>query len=256
MPLGRDNCSFATTRAHREAETLLQTLRDPTSGPRQEAQQADRLVYVVVEQNELLRLAQEVWIHQGHDATVEALDRIWGTRRDPEKRAPRVATDLRAALTEAARHDQAPPEERQRGGARTEMLWERLVRTRRRRNERSGSWVSRGLSTLRQPIPGAIRWLVERRRGWLTAAEGLSRLATLAVPALVYVLTLYTDTWGSELDVVSALAVGFGGKLAIDLGASGLRARAADDEPSHGGGDDAGVGRSRSPQSPGVGSSN
>ena len=39
---------------------------------------------------------------------------------------------------------------------------------------------------------------------------------------LVYVVTLYDDTWGSPLDFISAFAVGFAGKVALDFGTNGL----------------------------------
>jgi hypothetical protein len=39
------------------------------------------------------------------------------------------------------------------------------------------------------------------------------------------VLTLYGDTWGSPLDFLSAFAVGFAGKVGLDLGATGISLR-------------------------------
>jgi hypothetical protein len=56
--------------------------------------------------------------------------------------------------------------------------------------------------------------------GWFAVAEGVSLLLTLSVPVLIYVLTLYGDTWGSALDVLTAFGVGFAGKVALDIGTS------------------------------------
>jgi hypothetical protein len=105
---------------------------------------------------------------------------------------------------------------------------------------RFGAW--RAIAALARGVIAAAEWLLRRAadlaralgswlRGWLAVAELLSGLLKLSVPVLVYVLTLYGDTWGSPLDFLSAFAVGFAGKVGLDLGAAGISLRTGGSPP-------------------------
>jgi hypothetical protein len=93
-------------------------------------------------------------------------------------------------------------------------------------HEAPGSWSREALA---EDVPHevAVPGLRERLRGWLrrrlqftvASMAGLEAVITLigiAVPCAVYMLTLYTPTWGADADLLTAFAAGFAGKVVID----------------------------------------
>ncbi len=82
--------------------------------------------------------------------------------------------------------------------------------------------VTRLVVALIRAVLSVPVWIARRilglGRGWFAVAQTFSLLLTLSVPVIVYILTLYSDTWGSPLDVLTAFAAGFAGKIALDFG--------------------------------------
>jgi hypothetical protein len=241
MPERAGDRTFAATDAHKEANGLRLALQDdPPHAPA-------KLARVAEQETGLLRLAQEVWILQDRldRCVLPAKTQVVREEQELEVVGPQKGSDpfartvndlnaLESALKDAVacltglERKFAPA--MQPSGRRLDPLertLKRIVWLGRRLDIAAWHALTRFRRLLWGWIQGAHRRIVTRVRGWLAVAEGLSLLASLALPAIVYVLTLYTDTWGTPLDFASALGVGFAGKLAIDLGASGLSIRGA-----------------------------
>ena len=248
---------FSTTAAHTDAMSFSWYLTAPLK-----ADQATEAVSRVDRECKVLKLSIEIWrrqarlderIDDGSPADLERreleLDKLWGTPGDPTRRGLVTFAKLGTTLESANRQLRALEREHPR----------RIIRAGSSANpwrRRFAAWVNRDLARgarilamiwqgLRVALAVVVGWMVRvvgttitRISGWLAVAEALSLLLALTVPAAVYILGLYDEDWGSPLDVLTAFAAGFVGKLALDFGAGGITVGfsrgTADEEKKHG----------------------
>jgi hypothetical protein len=252
-PRGRSRY-FTETPVYEEAYTVLAKLqvepsvRDPAKPTAAELRKVGALCVLAEREATIVGLALEVWAcHARLDGDERGpglpepadnerdrweLEALWNDQGNVLKRNAAgfsaLTVELRRAVSRLAELEKkylvgiVPPsgpwERAKRGLTRARVQARRIAAA-------AGRAVVRLLTWLIGRIVGFWRALGSWLRGWLAAAELLSGLLKLAVPVLVYVLTLYGDTWGSPLDFLSAFAVGFAGKVGLDLGATGISLR-------------------------------
>jgi hypothetical protein len=224
-------------------------VRNSSAPTAEESRKIGALCVVAKREAEVLGLARGVWdLHARLDGDERGpglpedeesarsaleLEEIWKPFDGPaQERSPgeftKLTVQLKKALAQLTRLEAAYPR-----GLRRPRTWQE-------RAGDAGTWVVTRLASvldrLGRIVVGFVVWIVRRLllilraiwswfRGWLAAAELLSGLLKLAVPVVVYVLTLYGETWGSPLDILSAFAVGFAGKVGLDLGTAGISFR-------------------------------
>jgi hypothetical protein len=239
----RGTWRFADTNAAKDADKVLAILRDePTVNDPPSKEDVRKLSARWVRagrEREVVRLSLELWRRHdrldGRDLNTEAQQR----RDDQEMSAFWPPDDPRRrtaagfwSLTQRLRAANDELKTLQRGHWPRDPQSESRFQAAVDRVGAFGLWfaedawrfVSRRVIGLVHAILRFLASLSYRivgfARGWFAVAEAVSLLLTLSVPVLVYVLTLYTDTWGSPLDVLTAFAAGFAGKIALDFGTS------------------------------------
>lgn len=249
-PQGRQ---FTDTPAYADADQVLTKLHteprvaDPAAPTEAELRAVSALCVLVSREARLLELAREVWTRNARldgdergprlpePAEAERdkweLERLWEGAGKPATRSAARFSQLTVKHRMAVAHladlerrflvSITPPTTR--SGQMKAALMRARMSTWRVARARGRDVISAVMWLLRR-VADVVRALTSWARGWLAAAELLSGLLKLAVPVVVYVLTLYGDTWGSPLDFLSAFAVGFAGKVGLDLG-SGLSVR-------------------------------
>jgi hypothetical protein len=274
-PRGRTRY-FVETPVYEEAYAVLARLQmeprlaDPANPTAAELRKVGALSVLAEREAAVVELALDIWArHSRLDGDENGprlpepdenerdrweLEALWNGQSDVLKRNAAgfnaLTVDLRRAISHLAELERkylvsiVPPS--------NPWQWARTRLTRVRLQVRRVAAAAGGAAL------GLLAWLLGRivalwrafgswLRGWLAAAELLSGLLKLAVPVLVYVLTLYGDTWGSPLDFLSAFAVGFAGKVGLDLGATGIKLRTSGGEQPP---DQAGGGNGAAPEQP------
>lgn len=231
---------FRETKAYLDGFDVLSDLQtEPAKKPRpQLVAMVGELTARASRECRVIKLSMEVWLLQKSldetkdpvppdevrqlQATAE-LVAIWKDVGDPHTRQVLDFNRLTAKLEGAkSMLDQLAQEYVPSGDDTSSIVPDPVTRVGRAVGQ---SVAGGGLRIARAPLVffrGLLYRLRTPLRGWLGLVEFVALLLSLAIPVLVYVVTLYNDTWGSWLDFISAFAVGFLGKVALDFGVGGI----------------------------------